>query len=1026
MRIYVRLLIVAFCFVVSGQTPETSETVAVPPPETTQKSATFAAKKQMLATLLSSADGLRQSKDTHQAVLTLNEAGHLQLDLNLTDEALVTFQRSQALLDQGIDSVTTVDTLNGLASVYVDLGKCADAQPLLAEAGTKSDQINYPEGKAEALLLLSQCQNYNNHALAFNTAAEALSLWQSVGNTRGAVRSHLQIGQFQLAQTMLADATESFQTALEKARTLGDAKLQAESLIYLGFIEFRKGAWQELFAFSADAERLIDADAEPFLMGLIISSYADALIETGLADVGLEKFRQALEYFRRANRPDAFPGTIWGVGKAHYFLGQYPEALADFRQALADAESKKQTTWIAQTHEYLGRTLAGMNEDSQALAEFESALTVYIQMGNPMEMARVRALMGQVYQAQGKLDKAGDLYKEALKTFDGLNDHVNRSATFFGLGKLEMQRRNYDAAEVYFKQSVEITENVRRMSTSRDLTAAFSATVHDRYEQYIECLMHRNDKEAVVRAFELSESSRARSLVEFLRGTETNLLANLDPELAKREKTLRQLMRSKEDERMALLTTEYKKADLESLDTKLAKLEEEYKSVTMAISRRYPAYDQITQPRSWDLGRIQERVISDDDTILLEYLIGANKSYVWAVTRSSFTGHEISGDIDKAAEAVYKLLKESKTDNENELTQATQTLAQMILAPVADQLNKRRIVVIADGVLHYIPFQILSSGSSNNEPLVAQHEIINAPSASILGELREQAAGREARSKLLAAFGDPVIARHQDDKHKPGDTVAETQRDIELSGEKFDPVVAGELFYAEREINNLRDIASPDKTFAATGYAANRNQLFSMDLSQFAILHFATHGFLDPKHPEHSGLLLSMQDEQGKDQKGFIELQDVYSLRAPVDLVVMSACQTALGREVRGEGLVGLTRGFMYAGATTVVASLWKVDDEATAELMKRFYIEMLQNQKTPDEALRIAQNYIRQIPRWHAPHYWAGFILQGEYRYVVNSERSWRRYSTLIVIGIVAVLLVSAAGWYRYRGAAVSSAMKK
>jgi CHAT domain-containing protein len=141
---------------------------------------------------------------------------------------------------------------------------------------------------------------------------------------------------------------------------------------------------------------------------------------------------------------------------------------------------------------------------------------------------------------------------------------------------------------------------------------------------------------------------------------------------------------------------------------------------------------------------------------------------------------------------------------------------------------------------------------------------------------------------------------------------------------------------------------------------------------------------------------------------------------------VMSACQTALGREVRGEGLVGLTRGFMYAGATTVVASLWKVDDEATAELMKRFYIEMLQNQKTPDEALRIAQNYIRQIPRWHAPHFWAGFILQGEYRYVVNSERSWRRYSTLIVIGIVAVLLVSAVGWYRYRGAAVSSAMKK
>ena len=306
-----------------------------------------------------------------------------------------------------------------------------------------------------------------------------------------------------------------------------------------------------------------------------------------------------------------------------------------------------------------------------------------------------------------------------------------------------------------------------------------------------------------------------------------------------------------------------------------------------------------------------------------------------------------------------------------------------------------------------------------------------------MGELREKAAGRGARSKLLAAFGNPVIDRSQRNDNKPTEQVAfaETQsaehlrnalRDIELNGDKFDPAVVSDLFYAEREINNLRDIASPAKTYAATGYAANRNQLFSIDLSQYAILHFATHGFFDLKHPEHSGLLLSTLDEQGKDQKGFIELQDVYSLRAPVDLVVMSACQTALGQDVRGEGLVGLTRGFMYAGATTVVASLWKVDDEATAELMKRFYTEMLENQKTPDEALRIAQNSIRQTPGWSAPHFWAGFTLQGEYRYVVNSERGWRRYSTLIVIGILVALFVSAAVYYRYRVGAVSSAIKR
>src|SRR5262249_34013090 len=156
------------------------------------------------------------------------------------------------------------------------------------------------------------------------------------------------------------------------------------------------------------------------------------------------------------------------------------------------------------------------------------------------------------------------------------------------------------------------------------------------------------------------------------------------------------------------------------------------------------------------------------------------------------------------------------------------------------------IIIVADGNLNYIPFQILSAGSSDNEPLVAQHDIINAPSASILGELHEEAAGRRSvRSKLLAAFGDPVIDRSQHGNDKPSEQVAlaekqskehlqNTLRDIELNGDKFDPSAVGDLFYAAREINNLRDIASPAKTFAATGYAANRDQLFSLDLSQYA------------------------------------------------------------------------------------------------------------------------------------------------------------------------------------------------
>lgn len=1008
--------------------PEASDNAVLPAREIKQKSAIVADRQQTLSSLLVAAGKLRQANDPKKTIETLNEAGHLQLKLFLKQAALITFQQSQALLDQITDPVTRVDTLNGLATAYIAVNSYREAVPFLNDARTISEQNNYPAGKAEALLLLSACQNNNSKiAEALTTAGEALSLWQSLANDRGIVRTHVAMGNYYSAKSGLVEAAQEFQSALDLATKIGDLTLQAEALVYLGFVEHRKGIWQESFSFMRKAENLIDSEAEPYLMGQINAGYAEGFIETGLPENGLEKYEEARKYYEKTETPRPVAVASWGIGKAQYILEKYSEALDTLQRTLAVAESKNFPSVAAQCHDYLGRTYAALNQQADALTHFETALGIYETRGNSMEAARIRALIGQLYQTQGKFDEAQKAYQQALQTFDALDDLLDRAVTLFAMGRLEVKRGNFATAEDHFRQSVETTESVRSKSTTRDLTAAFSATVHDRYLQYIQCLMRRNDRQAAIQAFEVSESARARSLAEFLRSIDTNLLAGLDPDLANREKSLRHSIRAKKDYRVGLISIEDRKADLQQLDAELAQLEAQYKSVSATISQRYPAYDQITQPRGWDLARIQNEVIKDDDTILLEYILGTEKSYVWAITRDSFNSYEITGDFAKAAETVYNLSKEPARSNENELTQAAQSLSQMLLSPVAGHLNKRRIIVIADGALNYIPFQMLPVPSSSSELLVAEHEIVNAPSASILGELREEVAGRRARSKVLAAFGNPALGSGgQNDQTASGEPLHDALRDIELSGDSFDLSKIGQLFFAEREINNLREIATPAATFAATGFAANRDQLFKMDLGQYAILHFATHGLLDPKHPEKSGILLATVDDQGNKLKGFINLQDVYSLRAPVDLVVLSACRSGLGREIRGEGLVGLTRGFMYAGATTVVASLWKVDDAATAELMKRFYSEMLQNHKTPDEALRIAQNSIRQIPEWSAPHYWAGFTLQGEYRYVVNSERGWRRYSMLIVIGILVMGFVSVAGWYRYRVRTTHSALKK
>ncbi|PYS99231.1 MAG: hypothetical protein DMF65_09690 [Acidobacteria bacterium] len=648
--------------------------------------------------------------------------------------------------------------------------------------------------------------------------------------------------------------------------------------------------------------------------------------------------------------------------------------------------------------------------------------------------------MGQIYQQQGKVERARGYYQSALETFRALSDRVNESATLYALGTLELRRNDLDAAEDYLRRSIEATENMRRVSTSSDLTAAFSASVHERYESYVECLMREHRKEPArglaVRAFETSELARARSLAELLRATGTNLVPGLDPKLAEQEKSLRQSLRVKEDYKVRLLGGAYKKEELDALDAEMARLDAEYKQVNETIRARYPSYEKITRPSPWDLRRIQEQVIGDDQTVLLEYSLGEDKSYVWAVTRDRFASYELpaQAQINEAAQKVYKLLATPPPPGagaDDELTEATRELGRMVLSPVAAELNKRRVIVVADGALHYIPFQVLPAPSPEGEPLVADCEVVNAPSASILGELRQETARRQPAPKLLAAFGNPAFASNYAQLTDAGGGVQlasvqsslvergrQGSRGIEPKGDSFDPSSVEPLFFARLELKNLREVAAGGETFVATEFAATREQLLGSDLTQYSILHFATHGYLNPERPENSGFVLSTINREGRAQDGFVKLQDIYGLRAPVDLVVLSACSTALGKEVRGEGLIGLTRGFMYAGASSVVSSLWKVDDEATAELMKRFYSNMLQRGQTPAEALRAAQNSIRREPLWRSPYYWAAFTLQGEYRQVIRQAPagSASSYTKMIVVGTLLALLACAGFWYRRR----------
>jgi CHAT domain-containing protein len=188
------------------------------------------------------------------------------------------------------------------------------------------------------------------------------------------------------------------------------------------------------------------------------------------------------------------------------------------------------------------------------------------------------------------------------------------------------------------------------------------------------------------------------------------------------------------------------------------------------------------------------------------------------------------------------------------------------------------------------------------------------------------------------------------------------------------------LLGTRAEANAIAELVEKDQLFKALDFDSNYQAALSKELGEYRYLHFATHGLLNSSYPELSGIVLSLIDRNGKPQKGFLKLSDIFNMKLSAELVVLSACQTGLGKEIRGEGLVGLTRGFMYAGARSVLATSWKINDSATAELMSNFYRAMLKENRRPAEALRLAQLSLQQKRRWSNPYYWAGFMLQGEW----------------------------------------------
>nr|MDJ0555969.1 CHAT domain-containing protein [Microcoleaceae cyanobacterium MO_207.B10] len=601
--------------------------------------------------------------------------------------------------------------------------------------------------------------------------------------------------------------------------------------------------------------------------------------------------------------------------------------------------------------------------------------------------------IGAVYSDLGEKQTALNYYQQALPIFRQVGDRGGEALSLYNIAWLKQDQGKLNDSLKFIEKSLEIIEDLRTKIVATDLRTSYFASVNFYYQFYIDLLMqlHKQNpnKGYDAKALHANERRRARSLLELLTEANANIRQGVNPKLLNQEKTILQKFDATEKRRLELVRSDYKPEQLEKIKQQLATLQTEYQQLQTQIKQTSPGYAALKYPEPLNLKQIQQQVL-DDNTILLEYSLGKDRSYLWAVTKNSITSYELppQAEIETAAQQFIDMLTAPDLrSSPQDLPNAAQALSEIILQPVASQLENQQLLIVSDGILQYIPFAALTTPGKNTL-LLSNSKIVNAPSASTIAINRNQTANRQTAGKTIAILADPVFT--PDDERVTGTTSSNNSPETvdSLRGERMTRAarygsgnwerLEGTRIEAEAIVAQISD---PQQRSYALDFAANKEKATNPELNEYKFVHFATHGFFNGTQPELSGIVMSLVDENGDRQNGFLYLQDVFNLKLSAELVVLSACETGLGEEVKGEGIVGLTRGFMYAGSPRVVVSLWKVNDEATAELMTLFYQKMLVEKMKPVEALRAAKIEMLNSEKWQDPEYWAAFTLQGEWQ---------------------------------------------
>lgn len=842
--------------------------------------------------------------------------------------------------------------------------------------------------EADALLALGLThRSLNDDPLALTFYRQSLEPRLAAGDRAGEALTYQFMGHLFRTTGEPELAREHYTRALTLARATGDRRAEADGLNGLGRLSYELGEMQAALEHNAQAlpmtRKLGDQRGEAFALNNM------GVVHWAMGDLvpALDYFRQALVIRRALGNRLGEAGSLSNMGMVYLEQGDPVRALATHERALAIARPTGDLRTEGLILQEIGRTRHIQGDQAAAAAVLEKSIALCETVGDNFCVRASLEYLARVESARARYAPARDHIARALAMARSQFDTPAEAQALVVSASLEERAGALDTARDRVEAALAVIEALRTKVLSPDLRASYLASTRVAYELHIDLLMRQHaaapDANDAALALRASERARARTLLDTLAEVRANIREGVDPALLERERAVRQQLNAAADRLTALPVSDRPRGERE-LDALISR----HRELETEIRARSPRYADLTQPVTLDLPAIQRHLGEDD--ALLEFALGDRRSYAWVVTTRTLTAYQLPGRavVEAAARRAYDAVQQAHRPGMRLASERVASeLAQLLFRGAGTGLSTKRLIIVADGALQFVPFAALPSPwSASGAPLVRDHEIVMLPSASALEGMRAANPERRAPERSLVILADPVFSVA--DPRVPGAGAARSHnvgprpnRDLVRSASDTGAGTFHRLRFTADEARRIAAIAPSAGTVVALGFDASRERALARDLQQYRFVHFATHALVNTRRPELSGIVLSLVSPEGAGQEGFLRLPDIYNLRLGADLVVLSACQTALGRDVRGEGLIGLTRGFMYAGARAVVSSLWDVRDEQTSELMTRFYRGMLRDGLRPAAALRAAQRSMLDDPAWAAPVHWAGFVLQGEWR---------------------------------------------